>query len=336
MPIRPFDLSVIARAGVKWNVVDRRSFIAGALGGAAELSAAVESIPIIDTHIHLFDPRRPQGIPWPSKENAVLYKPALPDRYRSIATPLGVTGAIEVEASPWIEDNQWVLDVAAKDKIIVGTVGRLEPGKPQFAKQLERFHRNPLFRGIRWGNLWGADMGQDVGKPEFIADMKRLADAGLSLDVANPNPELIGGVVRLTDAVPRLRVIIDHLPRMEPPAISAACRECDANLDRLRTRPQVFAKMSGVLRRVNGRVPLDLEFHRPVLDRLWDVFGENRLVYGSDWPNADLWGPYAEALRIVREYLGGKGRATAAKVLWRNSAAAYRWVRREASQPAAG
>ena len=53
------------------------------------------------------------------------------------------------EASPWIEDNQWVLDLAEKDTIIVGVVGNLEAGKPQFAKQLERFQDNPLFRGIR-------------------------------------------------------------------------------------------------------------------------------------------------------------------------------------------
>jgi L-fuconolactonase len=113
--------------------------------------------PIIDTHIHLFDTARPEGVPWPEKTNSVLYKPALPARYRSIATPLGITGAVVVEAGPWLEDNQWLLDIAAKDPIILGVVGNLEPGKPEFAKQLERFHRNPLFRGIRYGNFCGRD-----------------------------------------------------------------------------------------------------------------------------------------------------------------------------------
>ena len=97
---------------------------------------------------------------------------ALPARYRSIAEPLGIRGAIEVECSPWLEDNQWVLDVAAGDKIIVGTVGDLEPGKPEFGKQLERFHRNPLFRGIRYGNLWNRDLGVEVAKPEFVAGLE--------------------------------------------------------------------------------------------------------------------------------------------------------------------
>ncbi len=60
------------------------------------------------------------------------------------------------------EDNQYVLDIAAKDKMLVGTVGDLEPDKPEFRSQLERFHRNPLFRGIRYGNIWNRDLSTAV------------------------------------------------------------------------------------------------------------------------------------------------------------------------------
>lgn len=62
-------------------------------------------IPIIDSHIHLFDPTRPAGVPWPQRSDAVLYQPALPPRYKKLALPFGVVGAIAVECSPWIEDN---------------------------------------------------------------------------------------------------------------------------------------------------------------------------------------------------------------------------------------
>src|ERR1051326_8973064 len=143
-------------------------------------------MPIIDCHIHLFDTRRPQGVPWPDKKDIVLYKPALPARYRQVTDGMGIVGAIEIECSPWLEDNQWVLDVAAKDPIIVGTIGNLEPGQPNFRADLERFRRNPLFRGIRYGNLWGRDLGAQLGQAEFIAGMRALAEAGLVLDTANP------------------------------------------------------------------------------------------------------------------------------------------------------
>ncbi len=294
------------------------------LGAAASLAASAASpVPIVDTHIHLFDPGRPRGVPWPAKGDAVLYKPALPDRYRKIAQPLGVVGAIEVECSPWVEDNQWVLDIAAKDSMLVGTVGNLEPGKPEFRAQLDRFHKNPLFRGIRYGNLWGRDLGAEIAKPEFIAGLKVLANAGLVLDTANPDAALLEAVVRLTDKVPELRVVIDHLPQLHPLP----------DLKELGTRPQVYVKVSEVLRRENGRVREDLNFYKHTLDELWGIFGEDRLLYGSDWPNSDQWAPYPVELSVVRQYVRARGGAAEEKYFWKNSAAAYRWVKRDAGQP---
>lgn len=65
---------------------------------APDLPAPV--LPIIDTHIHLFDTRRPAGVPWPDQADTVLYRPALPPRYNGLAMPVGVVGAIAVECSP--------------------------------------------------------------------------------------------------------------------------------------------------------------------------------------------------------------------------------------------
>lgn len=293
----------------------------------ARTNVRAASLPVIDTHIHLFDPTRPQGVPWPPK-GSKIYEPALPARYRKIAAPFGVTGAIEIECSQWLEDNQWVLDVAEKDSIMVGTIGNLEPGKSEFRRQLERFHKNRLFLGIRYGNLWGRNLGGELSNPEFVAGLKELAKAGLVLDSANPNAALIADLLRLTDLVPGLRVVVDHMPRLEPPADEAARKSLDANLRELGKRPLVYAKLSGVLRRVDGRVPEDPEFYRPRLDQLCDIFGEDRVLYGSDWPNSDQWGPYPQGFKIVHEYFTRKGPAAAEKYFWKNSVAAYRWVKR--------
>jgi L-fuconolactonase len=314
--------------------MDRRTFLAAAANVTlADAGAQSSSIPIIDTHIHQFDPRRPQGVPWPNQKDAVLYQPALPDRYRRLATPLGVTGAIVVECSPWLEDNQWVLDIAATDPILVGIVGNLEPGTPDFRKHLERLHRNPLFLGIRHGNLWGRKLGAGLSKPEFVSDLKALAEAGLELDTADPDPALVSDAVRLTDLVPNLRVVMDHLPWLEPPADVKAQGAHQANMRELGKRPQIYVKVSHVLRTVDGRVPANLDFYRPRLDELWDIFGLDRLLYGSDWPNSDQWGPYQQVLSLVREYFISKGPVVAEKYFWKNSIAAYRWVKRAANQP---
>lgn len=305
-----------------------------AIGAAAATTArsASNATPILDTHIHLFDTNRPQGVPWPSRTDAVLYKPALPARYRAIAVQLGVRGAIAIECSPWFADNRWVLDLAEANPIIVGLIGDLEPADAQFGKQLDDLHRNPLFLGIRYGNLWGRSLAQSLQNTKFIEGLKRLSSAGLTLDTANPDPRLLGAVVRTTDAIPNLRVVLDHLPRLEKPTDANARNACQADLHELAARPNVFVKVSGVLRRINGRVPEQLSVYKSTLDELWDRFGADRLTYGSDWPNSDLWAPYAVELKVVREYFDGKGPVAAEKYFWKNSVAAYRWKPRDAGQ----
>ena len=254
------------------DAMNRRTFLGVAAGlTLADAGAApASSIPVIDTHIHLYDPSRPQGVPWPRKDipaHKILYQTSLPSRYRPIAEPLGIVGAIEVECSPWLEDNQWVLDVAQADTIMVGTVGRLAPGTPEFRPNLERFHKNPLYRGIRYG--LGRQAGKEFDRPEFVADLKALADADLVLDTANPSVELLADVVRVSDRVPNLRVVVDHLPQMLRPTESVARASYDASMKAFRDRPLVYVKVSEVLRRVDDKIPVDLEFYRPGWTRFW-------------------------------------------------------------------
>jgi predicted TIM-barrel fold metal-dependent hydrolase len=73
--------------------------------------------------------------------------------------------------------------------------------------------------------------------------------------------------------------------------------------------------------------------YRPRLDELWDIFGPDRLIFASDWPVSDLKGPYAQLLTVVRRYFAERGRAAEEKVFWKNSRAAYRWVKRQPNQP---
>jgi L-fuconolactonase len=315
----------------------RRDFLAGvaaaAVAGAppnAEAQGA--AIPIIDTHIHLFDPTRPQGAPYSGPRAAgAAPVPAYPDRYRKLAVPLGSVGAVKVEASPWVEDNLWVLEVSQRDTIIVGVIGNLEPDKPEFKEYFDRYRKHPLFRGIRYGNLWGRDIVKQAGNPAFIDGLKLLADADLVLDTANPRMDLLESMLTISDKVPTLRIVLDHLPNFEPtPAERPAY---DRALEAFAKRPQVYVKLSAILRRVDGNVSTDVNSYRERLDRLVATFGEDRILFGSDWPNSDGVAPIDQVFRIAKEYFATKPRAVAEKYFWRNSVAAYKWIKREPAQP---
>ena len=285
----------------------RRYFLA--LAGAAAFRGA-EPRAVIDTHVHFYDPERPQGVPWPGKDEKLLHRTVLPREFEALARPLGVTGVVVVEASLWVEDNQWVLDLAAHDPFLLGLVGHLDPGTPEFRDHFERFRKNPLFLGIRVGDQSVSDA---LARSACAADFRRLADAGLEADILG---RASADLVRFADRFPDLRIVIDHLP-FAPGA--------EGTLAELGRRSNVFAKVSGVLRRVDGRVPLDLGFYRPALDQLWDLFGAERLIYGSNWPVSELVAPLAAVHKVAVEYFATKGPVAADRFFRQNSRAAYRW-----------
>lgn len=307
---------------------------AGAPEPAPEAAEVAETpVPIIDTHVHLYDSTRPGGAPWPPASNELIFRKNLPDKLREVTAGLNVVGAIKVEASPLFDDNQWVLDVIEKDPIMVGMIGNLDPASPEFAGHLDSFGANPLYLGIRYGYLWGRDLREAVATPAFVDGLKLLAERGLTLDTANPSVRALEDVVSLTDKVPDLRVVLDHLPKLETPPPGPELDAYHAAMRALGQRPNVYVKVSAVLRNIGGRVPEDLEIYRPKLDEMWATFGEDRVLYGSDWPNSEPLGLYPKVLSVVQRYVNEKSRDVQEKYFWRNSVAAYRWKKRTEEQP---
>lgn len=305
-------------------VPSRRSFLAAVGAAAAPMVAAppANSMPIIDTHFHLYDPTRPQGVPYPRTPNPV---PFLPRDFREAAAPLGIVGGIKVEASPWIEDNLWVLMIIQDEPMIVGMIGNLDPVKPEFREYLERYHRNKLFLGIRYGNVWEShNLVAAVERPEFIDNMKFFAQTGLTLEVANPRLDLIAATLRLTDKAPDLRVVLGHLQALALPTDPALLKSYSNNLNELKKR-NVYVKISSLHRsRPDPQAPFDPAAYKPVMDFIWDIFGEDQLVYA---------GRNKAALDILQSYFTAKGPSAAEKFFWKNSIPAFKWVRRDPKQP---
>jgi L-fuconolactonase len=281
------------------------------------------SFPIVDTHTHFYDPTRPQGVPWPAKNDAVLYRSVLPKEFQTLTKPFGITGTVIVEASPWVEDNQWLLDLAEPNPFVLGIVGNLEPGSEAFAKHLARFAKNPLYSGIRINS--GA-IKKGLEQPGFIADIKRLIDANLELDV-NGGPEALMLVDQLANQLPQLRIVINHLSNVkidgkEPPA------EWQSGLKAAARHKSVFLKVSALIEnaRQDGKpATTDTAYYQPILKSAWQSFGEDRLMYGSNWPVSDLAGPYSLVFQIVSEFFSDKGQTAKEKFFARNAQAAYRW-----------
>ena len=328
--------------------LNRREVVAGAALAALRIDIAAAAkplagIPIIDPHMHLFDVTRPQGAPY-ALVDSPYYKGgvSLPRMYDKRARPAGIVGAMVMEVSNWVEDNLWILEQAQSDTMFVGVVGNLDPNKPEFAEYLDRFRKNPLFRGIRYSSLWGYDLRKQVDNPVFLDGLKRLAAADLTLDTINRGVDLLQAVVKIGDEVPDLRIVIDSLPAFEPKL--EEWPEYTAVLKEMSGRPNIFAKMSWS----NAVTPADIDHtangrrvagkYRDRLDLLTQTFGEDRVMFASNYP--PVIGPVLQTIpqvvALTKAYYADKPRATAEKFFWKNSLLVYKWARRAADQPRLG
>ena len=283
---------------------------------------------IVDSHVHFFDPTRTGGVPWPTPEFPALYKPALPARLQALSAAFGITACIAIECSPLLTDNDWLLNVATSHPFVLGIIGDLDPAHTGYASHLERLHKDPLFLGIRYGNLWDRDLLSDLAKPHFNDGLKALADAGLVFESANPDPRLIRALLQIADSIPQLRIVIDHLPNARvigDPNTIAIYRQ---NLAALAQHSLVYVKLSEIPTIKDGVMLRDKQYYREKLDSLWDLFGPDRVIFGSDWPNSDQVASYRDTFGIVAEYMSSKPSDARESYFWRNSMAAYRWTSR--------
>ncbi len=310
----------------------RRTFTASSvvawLGMATRgLPASVDpkQLDIIDCHTHFYDPNRTDGIPWPEKGSS-LYRTVLPQHLRALTQFRPVTGTIIVEASPRVEDNQWLLDLAKEDPFIVGIVGNLRPGEPGFSKLVERFAADRLFRGIR---VNASLVKQSVDKSDF-ADLKRMIDLGLTLDV-NGGPDTPAILAKLASKLPALKIVLNHIGNVRissdpPPA------EWSHGIREAANHQNVFVKISALVEgasRNGEKSPSALDFYRPYLDVVWHAFGDDRVIYGSNWPVSEQAAEYETLQRIALEYAFERGDQAARQFCSLNAQKAYNWVERE-------
>lgn len=277
--------------------------------------------PIADCHIHLYDPNRQEGVPWPYVGDDI-YRPCLPTGYWKIAEPHGITKAIAVEASPWVEDNHWLLRTIKQDPRFLGFVGNLDFTQPSFNREFDVLAQEPLFLGLRYGNLWGRDLLVDQHRPGFVDRVKTFATSGRVLETANPDLRLLNALLLLSDAIPELRIVIDHLPNAK--IAPGEDRAFAQQVSELGTRSNVFAKLAEIPQLSAGVLVTDLSAYAERIDFLWEAFGEDRCFFGSDWPNSDTVADFDTTMCLIRRCMARYSIAHQEKFFFLNASQAYR------------
>ena len=284
------------------------------------LAAEDVKVPAIDCHVHFWHLDRPEGIYWIPKDNQTLYRSFLPKDFSEVVKSNPVGGVVVVQAGQHIPDNQWNLDLTAHDqKLYRGVVGNLSTviGSNEFAPLFEKLCQDKRYVGYRLSGRPSKGLSE-----EFFRDLELTAGKGRTVDF------LLGGyslaeIQVIARRVPDLKIIIDYLGGivldgnpLDPDGVKSfqAVAKC----------PNVVCKVSALYGRVKEQpAPQKLDFYRPVLDLAFECFGEDRLVFGSDWPVTRMTGDYASVLALTRGYFEGKGEGVPGKVLSGNAMRFY-------------
>lgn len=228
---------------------------------------------------------------------APLCRDFLPADLAPLRAAHGVGRTVLVQAAPSEAETDFLLGLADQDDSIAAVVGWVDLGRTASAQALQRRAAHPRFKGVRpmLQDLPDRDWIAHAPQPAVVATLVRL---GLCFD-ALVKPANLAGLLRFVDRWPDLRVVVDHAAK---PALALgwaadwapAWRTGMAELAR---RPNVWCKFSGLLTEAGAdaaRQPLTTL--RPVWDVLFDGFGAQRLMWGSDWPVLNLVAGYGDWL----------------------------------------
>ncbi len=243
---------------------------------------------VIDAHQHFWNLQK-VAYPWLGPRYGPIYRNFEPSDLEPHLRDSGVDKTILVQAMNSDEDTAYMLDMADRYSWIGAVVGWIPLDNPDLAgARLEELMKHPRFKGVR--HLIHEEPDPDwIIRDEVIAGLSVLASCGLPFDMVAVFPHHLGHIPKLLDRIPDLKIVIDHLAK--PPIRSGDIELWKGLMAVAASYPQVYAKISG-LNTAADPVTWSAQDLRPYVDAAMDIFGPQRLMYGSDWPVLNLAGTY--------------------------------------------
>jgi L-fuconolactonase len=245
---------------------------------------------ILDTHLHYWEADTPER---PHDPQGANIGPPVPVEDLLVTTAAaGVERVIQVTPSCMGYDNRYALEGAARfPERIHGVFGRLDPAAPDIEQQLDEWHANPLTLGIRLtlfpgGREWDAN-------PVWEPFWRGCAERGIPVAVYAPLQ--VSGLAGVAAAHPTLTLLVDHCALSHDPA---SLDQFDQVLD-LERLPNVYLKVSYFPEATGEEYPFPRG--QRMMREVYERFGADRLMWGSNYPPVLTVCSYEDALRFITE-----------------------------------
>ncbi len=253
---------------------------------------------VVDSHIHFW--RLARGdYDWLTSDLSEIFRDFGPGDYTSAMYSCDTFGAVLVQAAPTVAETKYLLELAQNIPWIRGVVGWIN-FELDAVPTLQRLAHNPLFKGVR-PMLQDIRLTDWVLNRDFLPVFEALESLNLTFD-ALVQPRHLEVIARLAERHPSLRLVIDHCAK---PNISAGQFDDWAlSIGRLADCPNVSAKFSGLTTEAR-KGESNASVYAPYLKHLFSTFGEDRVMWGSDWPVVNLSTSAQQWFEVSEELMHG-------------------------------
>ncbi len=252
---------------------------------------------IVDAHLHFWNLTKAE-YSWLVPEYGPIYANLEAPDVEPHLIANGIDKTVIVQAANSYEDTAYMLEVADRHAWAGGVVGWVDLRAEDVRSQLRRYAARPKFKGVRHIVHDEPDV-EFMLTPEFRRGIGALAEFGLTYDLL-VRPAHLPAALKLARDFPQQLFVIDHLAK--PPIRTREFSPWRGDLASLARCENVFCKLSGMVTETHWRgwKPEDFAAY---LDVVFDAFGAERLMIGSDWPVCTLSGDYRSVMEIVLRYI---------------------------------
>jgi L-fuconolactonase len=251
---------------------------------------------ILDSHFHVWNPDT-LNYTWLANYPK-LQRPFAVEEISSLARPLGVEGAIVVQAHNSLDGTRELLEFAESNSFIEGVVGWIDLTSPDAAAQIGEFRdgrSDSKLVGIRHEVQAEPDPNWLI-RPDVSEGLKVLENLDLSFDLL-VLPHQLAAAIGAARRLPNSRMVVDH--GAKPPISSGDTSSWRSNMAKIAELEHVYCKLSGLV--TEAGPDWSIEMIQPFIWDLLEWFGPDRLMFGSDWPVATQVASYEEVLGMVLE-----------------------------------
>ncbi len=271
----------------------------------------------IDSHQHFWRYNRTE-YDWMRDALANLQRDFLPPDLAPLLTATALDGTVAVQARQTLAETEWLLDLSDRFDFIKGVVGWVDLRSPHVDAQLDQVARHPKLRGIRHVVHDEPDDRFMLGA-DFLAGLNQLRGLGLTYDLLL-FPRHLPIAVEVVRRFPHQRFVLDHIAK--PPIKDHRIGAWENDLRELAGFDNVFCKVSGMVTEADWQhwQPSDFE---PYLDIVFDAFGVERLMFGSDWPVCTIAADYEQVVGLVDSYVARRAPHARDAIFGGTAAAVY-------------